>query len=69
MSYIALRNTQVGAQKRPFVLAGAPTNNTTLLGVAGVGDLLNDTTNGVAYICTATNGTSTITWTKVGTQT
>ena len=49
--------------------AGAPTNNTTLLGVVGVGDLLVDTTNGKLYIVTATNGTSTVTYTVVGTQT
>ncbi len=40
-----------------------------MLGVAAVGALLSDTTNGKLYICTATNGTSTITWTVVGTQT
>lgn len=51
-----------------YTNAGAPVNNTTLVGVAGVGDLLSDTTNGKLYICTATNGSSTITWTVVGTQ-
>lgn len=49
--------------------AGAPVVNVTHLGVAGVGSLLADSTNGKLYICTATNGTSTITWTVVGTQT
>lgn len=53
----------------PLLNAGAPTNNTTYLGQAVVGSLLIDTTNGILYICTATNGTSTITWVKVGTQT
>lgn len=53
----------------PLLNAGAPTTNVTHLGVAVVGSLLIDTTNGVLYICTATNGTSTITWTKVGLQT
>lgn len=37
--------------------------------MAVVGSLLLDTTNGKLYICTATNGTSTITWTVVGAQT
>lgn len=48
--------------------AGAPTVNVTGLGLSGVGDLYTDTTAGKLYICTATNGTSTITWTVVGTQ-
>ena len=54
---------------RPLLNAGAPTTNVTGLGQAVVGALLIDTTNGKLYICTATNGTSTITWTVVGTQT
>ncbi len=65
-------NASTGASVTPVAVysnAGAPTNNTTLLGVAAVGALLSDTTNGKLYICTATNGTSTITWTVVGTQT
>ena len=41
--------------------AGAPTNNVTFLGVAGVGDLLSDTTNAQLYMCTASTAT-TITW-------
>jgi hypothetical protein len=53
----------------PFQSSGAPTNNVTQLGRAIVGSLLVDTTNGKAYICTATNGTSTITWVSVGSQT
>jgi hypothetical protein len=53
----------------PLLNAGAPTVNVTYLGVAVVGSKLIDTTNGKLYICTATNGTSTITWTVVGTQT
>lgn len=53
----------------PFRNAGAPVANTTLLGIAVVGSRLIDTTNGKDYICTATNGTSTITWTVVGAQT
>lgn len=53
----------------PLRNAGAPTVNVTYLGVAVVGSNLIDTTNGKQYICTATNGTSTITWTVVGAQT
>lgn len=53
----------------PLRNAGAPTNNVTFLGVAIVGSQLIDTTNGKAYICTATNGSSTVTWTVVGAQT
>ena len=49
--------------------AGAPIANVTYLGVTVVGSLLLDTTNGKLHICTATNGTSTITWTVVGAQT
>lgn len=52
----------------PLRNAGAPTVNVTYLGVAVVGSNLIDTTNGKQYICTATNGTSTITWTVVGAQ-
>jgi hypothetical protein len=53
----------------PYTNAGAPTVNVTQLGSAIVGSLLVDTTNGKLYICTATNSTSTITWTVVGAQT
>lgn len=53
----------------PLLNAGAPTVNVTYLGIAVVGSQLIDTTNGKAYICTATNGSSTITWTVVGAQT
>jgi hypothetical protein len=53
----------------PLRNAGAPVNNTTFLGIAVVGSLLIDTTNGKLYICTATDGSATVTWTVVGTQT
>lgn len=53
----------------PFRNAGAPTNDVTFLGTAVVGSLLIDVTNGKLYICTATNGSSTVTWTVVGSQT
>lgn len=53
---------------RVYTGAGAPTVNVTLLGIAGIGDLYSDTTNGKLYICTATNSTSTIVWTVVGSQ-
>jgi hypothetical protein len=53
----------------PFLNAGAPTNNVTQLGKAVVGSQLIDTTNGKLYVCTATNRTSTVTWTVTGSQT
>lgn len=53
----------------PLRNAGAPTVNVTYLGIAVVGSELIDTTNGKLYICTATNSTSTITWTVAGAQT
>lgn len=62
-------NTTGNGLNSPFQNAGAPTVNVTFLGQAVVGSLLIDTTNGKLYICTATNGTSTITWTVVGAQT
>jgi hypothetical protein len=52
---------------QPYQNAGAPGAN-FLAGVCVVGSLLIDTTNGKLYICTATNGTTTATWTVVGTQ-
>lgn len=54
-----------GASKRPYKNAGAPASN-ALAGQVAVGDLLVDTTNADVYICSATNGTSTATWTLVG---
>jgi hypothetical protein len=58
-----------GLTSAPLLSDGAPVANETFLGVAVVGSRLTDTSTGIAYICTATNGTSTITWTKVGAQT
>jgi hypothetical protein len=52
----------------PLLNAGVPVVNVTYVGIASVGSLLIDTTNGKLYICTATNGTSTVTWTVVGSQ-
>jgi len=49
--------------------AGAPTVNVTGLGVCGVGSQYTDTTAGKLYICTATDGSTTITWVTVGSQT
>lgn len=69
MGVISGGNIIEGAVRPPISNAGAPTVNVTGLGAAQVGDQLVDTTNGVLYICTATNGTSTIVWTKVGVQT
>lgn len=53
---------------QPLRSAGPPVANVTHLGRAVVGSVLIDTVNGQHYICTATNTTSTITWTKTGTQ-
>lgn len=58
-----------GARRPEMSGAGAPTVDVTGLGVAQVGDRYTDVTAGKLYICTATNGTSTITWTVVGSQT
>lgn len=58
-----------GARRNGLTGAGAPTADVTGLGVAIVGDQYTDTTAGKLYICTATNGTSTITWAVVGSQT
>ena len=52
----------------PLRNPGPPTVNVTYLGVAVVGSQLLDTVNGKHYMCTATNGSSTITWTATGTQ-
>lgn len=52
---------------RPILNAGAPGAN-AYAGQVVVGSQLVDTTNGKAYICTATNGTSTATWAVVGSQ-
>lgn len=53
---------------RPIVNAGAPGAN-AFAGQVALGGLLIDTTNAKLYICTATNGSSTATWTVVGAQT
>lgn len=58
-----------GANRPEIQGAGAPTVNVTGLGAARVGDRYTDTTAGKLYVCTATNLTSTIVWTVVGTQT
>lgn len=70
MAVIKGGNIIAGSSQRPYKLsgAGAPTVNVTGLGASGVGDEYVDITAGKLYICTATNGTSTITWTVVGTQ-
>lgn len=53
---------------RPIFNAGAPGAN-AYAGQVAVGGQLVDTTNGKAYICTATNGSTTATWVVVGAQT
>lgn len=67
--YMTVTSTTGNGLDSPLRNAGAPTVNVTFLGTAVVGSLLVDTTNGKLYICTATNGTSTVTWTVVGAQT
>ncbi len=56
-----------GLSVNVFKNPGAPAANLNA-GNCVVGSLLIDTTAGKLYICTATNGTSTATWTVVGTQ-
>ena len=71
MGIISGGQVMPGASQREYTIkgAGAPTVNVTGLGVAVIGDGYIDTTAGKAYICTATNSTSTIVWTVVGAQT
>jgi hypothetical protein len=54
--------------RRNIVKAGAPSAN-EFAGQVALGGLLTDVTNAKLYICTATNGSSTATWTVVGAQT
>lgn len=53
---------------RPLQKAGALASN-DFAGQVVKGGTAIDTTNGVLYICTATNGTTTSTWVVAGTQT
>lgn len=53
--------------QRQIVNAGAPAAN-AYAGQVALGGLLVDVTNAKLYICTATNGTTTATWTVVGAQ-
>lgn len=53
--------------QRKIVNAGAPGAN-AFAGQVALGGLLVDITNAKLYICTATNGTTTATWTVVGAQ-
>jgi hypothetical protein len=74
MTFSGNRTGVAGRDRLPFGIrgmsgAGAPTVNVTGLGTATVGSFYVNTTTGVWYSCTATNGTSTITWTVIGTQT
>jgi hypothetical protein len=59
---------QNGLPAGAILNAGAPGAN-AYAGQVVLGGLLVDTTNAKLYICTATNGTTTATWTVVGTQT
>lgn len=51
----------------PFLKAGALVAN-DFAGQCSVGSLAINTTGGVLFICTATNGSTTSTWTVVGAQ-
>ncbi len=53
--------------QRHIINAGAPGAN-AFAGQVALGGLLIDITNAKLYICTATNGTTTATWTVVGAQ-
>lgn len=53
--------------QRHIVNAGAPGAN-AYAGQVALGGLLIDVTNAKLYICTATNGSTTATWTVVGSQ-
>lgn len=57
-----------GPTSGPLEKAGALATNDFAAGLV-VGRLGVDSTNGKLYICTATNGTTTSTWTVVGAQT
>lgn len=52
---------------RPILKAGVFAAN-NFAGQVALGGLGIDTTNAKLYICTATNGSTTATWTVVGTQ-
>lgn len=52
----------------PLEKAGALASNDFASGLV-IGRQAVDSTNGKLYICTATNGTTTATWTVVGAQT
>lgn len=60
--------TQDGFPRGALEGAGAPAANFGA-GFVRVGSLYCNTTAGIWYSCTATNGTTTSTWTVIGTQT
>lgn len=60
--------TSSGLPQNIYTGAGAPAANFAAGNVV-VGGMYVNTTTGVLYICTATNGTSTATWVVVGAQT
>ncbi|OKI47302.1 hypothetical protein [Micromonospora sp. CB01531] len=57
-----------GVPVQAFTKAGALAAN-DFAGQCAVGSLAINTSAGVLYICTATNGTTTSTWVTVGSQT
>lgn len=70
MPVIENNNPVAGAVRRINQLsgAGAPAANLGA-GTVKIGDLYVNTTNGSLYSVTATNGTTTVTWSLVATQT
>jgi len=57
----------VNGLNAPIIKAGALVAN-DFAGVVALGGLAIDITGAKLYICTATNGTTTSTWTVVGAQ-
>jgi hypothetical protein len=57
-----------GPTSPPLEKAGALVANDFAAGLV-IGRQAIDSTNGKLYVCTATNGTTTSTWTVVGAQT
>lgn len=57
-----------GSRERPYYNAGEPDGGATgtLVGVARVGSLLIDTTNGKVYMCTNDTVGASFAWTLVG---
>lgn len=61
MAIIERSGVIAGAGPADFVSDGAVSSN-DFAGQCRVGDHATDQTNGVLYVCTATNGSTTSTW-------